>query len=504
MLLLVALSVGRSLYEPLAVYDEGFALTNAWRLLHGETPHRDYWAAYPPGTAGVLAMAFSLGGATLVVARWVDALWSCALLLAAWWFMRDSRRPLLAPLLIGLVAAWIWASLPPGYSATPGMAITALALATLKAALERRALGLGAVAGAVGGALVLFRHDFFGYLAASSCVAFAIVYLWRRRTVPRAVEARILAVFLATMAVAGGSALLVLVSWVGWAEFMEQAVRFPATGLRANRTLPVPGLLGFTDVWIVKWLMAWTVPIGMAAVLALELLVPRPANAVRQILLTIAMALCGFLTLQGWNRLDLAHAAPSMMMFAAVLHLHLPSPDWQRAQPTWVAADGLLLIAFTLATVLQMRGNLHLLHYIGCLRQTTATTCHAVQPDQQAAANYVRQHATDAEYVFVGNTRHDTVLINDAALYFLIQRPIPMPWNEMHPGVVTTLAVQQRIVSSLEQKSVRWAVTVDMPLNREPNLGSVSSHVDLLDTYLATHYDTVFTSGRYKVALKKR
>lgn len=503
-LLLLTLTVGRSMYEPLGMYDEGFAMTNAWRLLQGDVPHRDYWAAYPPGSAGVLATAFALGGAKLAVARWVDALWSCILLLAAWRFMRDLRRPLLAPLLLALIAAWLWASMPPGYSATPGLAIILLALTTLKAALRQRAIQLAALAGVLGGVLVLFRHDFFGYLAVSCCLALAAMSLQRRRTRVRAPETRILAVFLATMAIVGGLGLLALVSWVGWAAFLEQAVWFPATGMRAHRALPVPGLFEFMDVWIGKWLMAWTVPIGMVLIVVFEVLVPRHFDAVRLSMLIIAMMLCGFLTLQGWNRLDLAHVAPSMMMFAALLHLRAPNSAGQSVRAARaIALEGLFLAAFTLAAVLPIRGDLQFQHYIGCLHETAGANCLAVRSDRQAAADYLRRQAKPTDYVFVGNTRHDTVLANDAALYFLIQRPIPVPWNEMHPGIVTTLEVQQHIVRSLEEKPVKWVVTVDMPNNHEPNLGSVSSGVDLLDRYVASQYTVVFTSGRYQVALRK-
>ena len=61
--------------------------------------------------------------------------------------------------------------------------------------------------------------------------------------------------------------------------------------------------------------------------------------------------------------------------------------------------------------------------------------------DQQNIVDYIRSNTASDEYVFVGNIRHDEVFINDASLYFLMQRRIPMRWNEMHPGVVTTSEV---------------------------------------------------------------
>ena len=61
--------------RPAVIYDEGFALTNALRVLRGDLPFQDFWTVYPPGTSYVLAMFFSLLEPSLEVSRWVHLAW---------------------------------------------------------------------------------------------------------------------------------------------------------------------------------------------------------------------------------------------------------------------------------------------------------------------------------------------------------------------------------------------------------------------------------------------
>lgn len=49
-------------HAQVGIFDEGAALTGAWRLGSGEWPYRDFWTAYPPGQYAVLGLLFELFG----------------------------------------------------------------------------------------------------------------------------------------------------------------------------------------------------------------------------------------------------------------------------------------------------------------------------------------------------------------------------------------------------------------------------------------------------------
>jgi hypothetical protein len=87
--------------------------------------------------------------------------------------------------------------------------------------------------------------------------------------------------------------------------------------------------------------------------------------------------------------------------------------------------------------------------------------------------------------------------------YFLVERPCPTAYSELHPGIATTLPVQQRIVQELEARHVHWVVLWDAPLSEEKNASASSSGVTLLDACLQECYAPVAHFGRYEI-LKAR
>ena len=86
---------------PLGLFDEGFELTAAMRILRGEVPYRDFWFLYAPGEPYMLAGLFSVFGQSVMTARVLDTALRALLALAVW---AAARR--LAPRGAALVA-WL-------------------------------------------------------------------------------------------------------------------------------------------------------------------------------------------------------------------------------------------------------------------------------------------------------------------------------------------------------------------------------------------------------------
>jgi hypothetical protein len=121
-------------------------------------------------------------------------------------------------------------------------------------------------------------------------------------------------------------------------------------------------------------------------------------------------------------------------------------------------------------------------------------------PDQAAALEYVRADTSPDERIFVGNGRHDKVVQNGVMFYFLSERRSATKYHELHPGQVTTEAVQRTVIDELQGNGVRYAVVfVGNDDLVEPNASAVSSNVTLLDAFLASRYRLVKEFGSYKV-----
>lgn len=503
-MLAVAVALLISFTKPLELYDEGFALTNAWRVMQGEVPHRDYWAAYPPGTSYVLAMAFTLLEPTVAVSRLVTVLWLTALIGAYHGLVRRLCSPCAAWLLSVVAALMAAIALPPSYSAIPGLALALSSVLLLHIAVERRRRWQAVAAGAVAGLTLLFRHDFAAYLFVAAAAGLGVTFIAQRGRIDRVVCGYAVA-FMATFALVASVSLAHIVAAAGWHNFFEQAVEFPARTMRAYRALPVPTWFTPARVSEPDWIMAWTAPMIVGAVLALAAL-RRPSwtdATWLSVAVTAPMAL--LLTLQAHHRLDLPHAVPSMLYALLLLGTVATSRATQSSTRPWSKTAGHFVLAAFVAlyAVTTWRAAPFETH-VACVATRKLSACHGPTPAQEDVLRFVERVAPGSGSVFVGNTRHDIVFVNDAALYFFLRRHIPTRWNEMHPGVVTEEPQQRAMILELERQKVEIVVLARMPLPQEPNRSAVSSGVRLLDNYIADHFRPVHENSMYIVLARNR
>ena len=131
-------------------------------------------------------------------------------------------------------------------------------------------------------------------------------------------------------------------------------------------------------------------------------------------------------------------------------------------------------------------------------------SCVPIGKDQERAAEYLRSHSQPGEPIFVGTSRHDRIFANDLLIYFLAERPSATRYAELHPGLATTLPVQQAIAEELAAKNVQWVALMKAFDAREPNASSTSSGVTFLDDYIREHYQPETTFGNYQVLRKRQ
>ena len=120
------------------------------------------------------------------------------------------------------------------------------------------------------------------------------------------------------------------------------------------------------------------------------------------------------------------------------------------------------------------------------------------------ALQFLRDHTTYDDTLFVGAGRHDKVFSNDISIYFLSQRQPATHWYQFDPGLQNSPLIQEEMVHDLEANKPKfvWSETSWDDV-REPNMSAVSHGVFLLDNYLEAHYVPVATFGKITIKLRR-
>lgn len=502
------------------LYDEGLVLTNAERIRGGEVPYRDFWTMYGPGYFYAVAGLFSLAKPTILVARLFDTVLRLLLTLEVYFLARSVTSRWVALVPYAFVTFWL-ATIRfysyPAFPATGALVLAALALMAYLRQARRRWLFLSGMAL---GLAALLRLDFGGYGAFGFGLAVAVYELrqasaagvgWPMR-LRRALKAEALIAAAALLVALPLYAYLLLAS--GFQTVFDDLVVFPTTVFRAVRHLPVPSLIpNFKTLtgsqwndWLRLYLPLLTYVIAVVVSLRWLFFRPVPSSDRRLAVGVLFLALTGTglgLVMKATSRYHELHALPTTIcavIVATALVYRIPARLW-RSAPFKVGFAGLAFLFLTGPYVahfgvLAMHGSTS---PTACYSQLPRAGCVPVSRDEERVADYLQAHTRPGEYVFIGNSRHDLIFVNDLLLYFLADRRSPTKYAELHPGLATTLPVQQAIASDLAAKDVQWVVTMrSFPAN-EPNASSISSGVTYLDDYIRAHYQPETTFGSYQV-----
>ena len=506
--------------SPANLYDEGLILVNAERVRAGEVPYRDFWTLYAPGYFYALAGLFSLVEPNILIARLFDTLLRFLLTVEVYLLARPLTSRWVALVPYALVTFWLSTIRFYSYPAFPATgAILLMALAFIRYLRGGRTRWLF-VAGLALGATAILRLDFGGYAAIGFGFALACYTLRSGSDEQIGGKVRVMRLLKAEL-IMGAGALLValplyayLAAAAGVGVLYEDLIHFPATIFRAMRHLPVPPLIPnfgkITGMAWNDWLRLY-IPLAtfaVALILAIRWLFVRPTPAAdrRLIVDPISIALVGTglgLTVKATSRYHELHALPMTIcavIVAMALIYRIPERLW-RSAPFRVGFAG---VAFLFLT------SPYLLHFgilamrsptspVVCYSSLPRSGCVLVSRDQERVAGYLQANTRPDEYVFIGNSRHDLIFVNDLLLYFLANRRSPTKYTELHPGLATTLPVQQAIANDLAAKDVQWVVMMKSWESNEPNASSISSGVTYLDDYIRANYRPETAFGNYQV-----
>jgi hypothetical protein len=316
----------------------------------------------------------------------------------------------------------------------------------------------------------------------------------------------------------------------GFNAMWELAFVFPMTDLRTYRSLPLPGLLPtppplsadgapvgvtllgltLTQETVRLWLGWWLALLAAGALLLrlLFLTVKRRLPATPPHFALVVLAGYGTLLVgQAINRYDDIHAQPMRVVLWVTVALSVVLGLWglQGRRRTVAALVGGVATAALLW--LFLRPPVTLLQQVatrtppwGCYSTMPVLDCAAALSDFERTQNYVEVRLPAGQPLFVGLTRHDITYMNDMAFYWASPRQPATYYHLLEPGLVTTAAVQERIVADLERSRPDLIVRV---LFRQPpgesEAARTSTGVRILDDYLIANYTPERTFGIWQV-----
>jgi hypothetical protein len=304
----------------------------------------------------------------------------------------------------------------------------------------------------------------------------------------------------------------------GWDNVWTQAVIFPATMHHALRWRPYPPLIPsgapeMMDIltfrspspeflnWMQFYLPLAVYLIALSSYGSLFLKKRLPSNI--QNFGAVTLTFLGILFFaQALSRYDYMHVLPSsiiaVMVIVPLLHRFISG-----LQNRMIKYSVLLLMVIVLtqylsplALLVSSAKEFSPIHTYSHLRKASGIY---LKRDQEQAAEYITNHSSEGEPIFVGNQRHDLIFANDIGFYFLANRPCATKYHDLFPGVATTRSVQEVIVHDIESKNVRWIVLVYVPDPKEPNESAVSSGVHDLDDFIRANFTKAAEFGNYGI-----
>jgi hypothetical protein len=491
----------------LNLYDEGLMAYGAVRVMDGQAPYRDFWAMYGPAQFYVLAGLFRLFEPSIAVERLWDVAVRACLALAVFLVAARLSSKKLAALSWLLSVVWLEYFGFYGYPIFAGLLFVMLSLYCLLRSFDQPAWlwPAGVLAGVAG----LFRHDLAAYVIAAQAIALAGRALARPPEAGPAAPgwlARLRAglrralPFLAGLAAVALPAALLLALTAPVGEMIQQLLVFPATVFPRMRDLPYPPLTG--------QYFPFYFPFGVYALGAVLAVIQHRSAASDGADRAWGLAAVILFGLFGFNqanvRSDLIHIPQFFLPAVAILPALATGFKPVLARSWRWAAVPVLLLAASLAVP-------PILNYIDAFPQQPPAWSGLPRAgrvqlprEQLAVAQFLQRMTQPDDRIYSGVGRHDRVFVNDVMLYFLAERHSATRYHELHPGVATTLPVQQEIAADLERHAVKYVVLLTMfDEVSEPNDSAMSSGVTFLDDYIRSRYRLSVAFGPYQVLARR-
>lgn len=547
--------------SPLNIYDEGFVVYAADRILRGDLPYRDFQLHYMPAQFYVVAALFQAFGHSLFVERMWDAAVRTGLVAAGFALARTLMPPAPAAGAALLIMLRLGAAGFHGFPMLPGLLFALASGACLLASVPGGRRAWAAAAGLLAGVAVLFRQDMGGFAVAIE-VGILAAWRWLGRSARQETAAGRPSVGFVSYAVALAAitvppALFFL--WrVGPAGLWHELVVYPRSVVIAQLAIPVPGLVPdfralfsvpgwrwgnverawgqWTDFYVPLLTYTWTIAVvvlslwrdGGAAAAPREtwaLVIRERRHGERRresrsvdherrhierrrhrrgFLVGMGLALFGYAV----YRFDPIHAVATFVPTAVLVTWGL----WRALAPRRVGLSAIgaglavLVLAFLWVGVPISRWAIGTFKFRPpiCAAPLARPGCIDLEEHQSSALVFVGRVTEPGEPLFVGVSRHHPIPQNDTSFYFLADRPSATRFHELLAGAATPVAIQEEMIARLRRPELRHIVLYagfDDP--KRPEASGEGSGAPLFDAFVRTAFREIARFGQYSIWEKR-
>lgn len=499
----------RDFYAPLGVYDEGIILTDAWLLLQGQFPYRDFYSNYPPGSFMLVAALFKVFGASVATERWLGLLVRA---LAGLWAGRLAGllggRRFFSPV-AGFVTLWLSSIGSVPFAYVLALHTVLLALLLVHHAWQRGTRGAWVAAGVVLGLVSWLRSDLFGLFMAPVLLGAAA---WAVKARAWKVEVRPKWLPWAPW-FALGLAVVIVPFWgtlfaVAGSQVVHDLAIDQSRYVLPARGLPMPTLTGFKVMEGLPFSVPRTVAFFEGAVFltlaapmfaVLAVVFPGRQGTPGRVGAAVLGALAIGVTPQMLGRTDHHHAVytvtPALVLLGAWVSRWDRKAVWNAV---WAA-----FVAFVV-------------FYNWREFSKSAPTTPREQPGFERASGrevffmnarqdiqrFVNENSRPGDPIYVGLLNHGFVFISEIDQYFLYERTGGTRYMQFDPNVVNRLDVQQRMAEEIKARNVRVVILSGMfARSSEPN-DSRNEGAHFLDEYLRANYHVVKVVSPYVMMLR--
>jgi hypothetical protein len=504
------------LWAPVNAFDEGLLLTISSFVRDGGVLYRDVYTNYPPGIYLLIVCLWKLVGVSVLAIRVLGLALHVGIALFVGRLAGRALGRRICWLPAGVSLAWMRA-----LELIPFAWLAALLVLLCAAELAARAVASGKRASWFWAGVVLaivswFRHDLFVYAVA--CATIPLFGLWWQRRA-RAENIRPL-----VMAAAAGVLVGLIPFWTPFLvvagprrmlgdllldqiRYVMPARRSPLPALtrmvRSSFGLPLPAFLNERFEGAVALCIAG--PVFAAGIFLLR-------RRFLTSLGTIAVAVLGAISLavlpQMLGRTDPNHAlfsmAPGLGLAYVCFEAMARKVRWRPIR--WIAFScGFLLFGNPIYPRIWPVPS-HLIPRADPARGLPVPSygkigdySPAYAAARRALIEFVHNNSAPGDAVYFGTPTHRQVDVNEADLYFLVERRPGTRFVYFDPSMVTRRDVQQEMIRDLQRNRVRVVATSTRVAGGGPPAGGS----DLLDDYLHANYEQVGGAGFYTFMLRK-
>ena len=504
------------IFQPLNPFDEGFINYGAERVSYGDVPYRDFWVGYTPGQFYTVAGVFRIFGYSILVERIWDTVVRfgiCVLVLLITQKLAGKKYAYMSFLICVVYLAWCGSY---GYPVIPAMFCGLGAILLLiEFYVERRSFLLF-LGGLATGTTVLYRQDIGVYILLSAVAAMVIVS-FERPMLKGQIMARGTNCFGCVVSYGLGICVLLIPCFfyflraVPIGVLRADLITFPR---EASRFLPLPPILPgvvlfksslrLNGIW---FLFYAPIAIFLVGWVGLIRSVFNPAKYPEKVQQFGRAALTVFGTgslLTVITRADIIHCLAITIAASALLPVLL-ADLFARRRPAWSKA--LVMLCLALLSLPYVAAPIRKLYWYDSRygpRKGEPVLQRArffqVPADEENAIRFIQQHVPEEQALFVGNSQHHRVFVNNIMFYFLSQRRAGTMYYEFEPGMTTTVQIQSDIVADLSRNQVKYVVRC-AGFDRSDNPGENlhDSGVTIIDDFLAQKYRPVEKFGDYSI-----